>query len=193
MHQKFSTRGLVLSKYGIGEANVALALLTPEFGLVRAVARSARRERSKLRYGLEPLGEGRFSLIRGKGDWRLIGVEDISHERVGLSPERRAQAGQVARLLLRLLPGEEGNAALYRTVADGLLALSRTVENADAAAIECVLVLRVLAQLGYLPQVPHAAPFVESEFFTEELAAQAKASRASLVKLINDSLSASGL
>jgi DNA repair protein RecO (recombination protein O) len=192
MHKKFLTRGLVLSKYVSGEANVSIALLTPEWGLIRAAARSARRERSKLRYGLEPLTEGRFSLVRGQGQWRLVGVEQVSRAGAG-SALRRAQAGQVMRLLMRLMPGESGDELLYRSVVEGLTALSRVPDDADASAIECVLVLRVLARLGYLPDLPELTPFVESDFFSQELATAARASRKTLVKLINDSLNASGL
>ena len=52
MYRKFGTEGLVLQKRGVGEANVSVVLLTRELGLVRATARSARREASKLPYRL---------------------------------------------------------------------------------------------------------------------------------------------
>lgn len=193
MHKKFITKGLVLGKQGLGEANIAVMLLCEELGLVRAAARSARHERSKLRYGLEVLTEGRYSLVRGKQEWRLVGVEEVSRACIGRAVPHRTRAGQIGRLLLRLMPGEEGNRALYVSVVEGLRALARVESEEDATATECVLVLRILSHLGYLPQLPEIAPFVESDFFTQDLALQAKHSRAFLIKLINDSLSASGL
>ncbi|HVZ76226.1 MAG TPA: recombination protein O N-terminal domain-containing protein, partial [Candidatus Paceibacterota bacterium] len=54
MHALFVTEGIVLGKRGVGEANMFLAILTREQGLLKASARSARREQSKLRYALEP-------------------------------------------------------------------------------------------------------------------------------------------
>ena len=59
MHEKYITEGIVLGKRGVGEANTLVFILTELQGLVRAKATSARREASKLRYGLEPLSRGR--------------------------------------------------------------------------------------------------------------------------------------
>ena len=66
------TEGIVLGKRGAGEANTVVIILTETLGLLRAAARSARRERSKLRYGLEPFTIARFSFVRGKNEWKLI-------------------------------------------------------------------------------------------------------------------------
>jgi DNA repair protein RecO len=193
MHQKFLTNGIVLAKRSAGESNTAVLLLTEDLGLVRAVARSARREDSRLRYGLEPLMQGRYTLLRGRYEWRLVGAGDISRDIISASPVRILRAGRIAKLLLRLMPGEEASPELYRSVAEGLRALARMEEQEDADAVECVVVLRVLSRLGYLPRLPAIEPFVEADFFSLELAASAKRSRALLIKLINDSLSASGL
>lgn len=193
MHKKFLTRGLVLAKHGLGEANVVVMLLCQDLGLVRAAARSARFERSKLRYGLEPLMVGRYTLLRGKREWRLVGAGEVSRECISSVSSHRSRAGQIARLLLRLMPGEESNGALFVSVVEGLKILARLESEEDANAVECVLVLRILSHLGYLPRLPELAPFVGSDFFTEDLASEAKRSRTFLIKLINDSLSASGL
>jgi DNA repair protein RecO len=193
MHQKFLTNGIVLAKRSAGESNTAVLLFTEDLGLVRAVARSARREDSRLRYGLEPLMQGRYTLLRGRYEWRLVGAGDISRDIISASPVRILRAGRIAKLLLRLMPGEEASPELYRSVAEGLRALARMEEQEDADAVECVVVLRVLSRLGYLPRLPAIEPFVEADFFSLELAASAKRSRALLIKLINDSLSASGL
>ncbi len=191
MHDKYITEGIVLSKRAVGEANTLVLVLTRELGLVRARAQSARKEASKLRYGLEPLSVGRYTFVRGKAEWRLTGVDNVSRSLLSGTLEQRKRLGQVSRLLLRLLPGVESAPALFATVAGGFEALARTTQNADA--VECVLVLRVLAHLGYLPELPALSPFVESAAFTPELAQQALASRKLLIKLINDSLQATGL
>lgn len=191
MHAKFITEGIVLGKRAAGEANTIAFVLTEELGLVRAKAISARREASKLRYGLEPFSLGRYSFVRGKSEWRLTGVDDVSRELINSSPAQRRRVGQVSRLLMRLILGAQYSPELYKTVRRGFESLAHTTENADS--VECVLVLRVLAQLGYLPELPALTPFVESDAFTPELAAQALASRKVLIKLINESLQATGL
>jgi len=193
MHQIHITNGLVLSKRGVGEANTLVSILTQHLGLIRAQARSTRVEKSKLRYGLEPLTYARFSFVRGKREWRLVGVGDATLGRVGGTVLRRQAAGRIAKLVLRLVQGEEPVAALFTVVSEGLDFLAQAETDADAQAIECVLVLRILAQLGYLPHTPELAPFIADQFFSLELAEAAARSRIMLVKAINESLQQTGL
>lgn len=195
MHKIFVTEGIVLQKRGAGEANTVVALFTRELGLIRVSARSARFEKSKLRYGLETLTTARFSVVRGRYEWRLTGVE--RHARGPLAPSvstaRRAASGRIAKLILRLIHGEEPVPELYALIADGLSHLSRATHQKDADSIECVLVLRVLAKLGYLPETPEIAPFIEKDFFSMELSAEVERSRGLLIRTINESLFATGL
>ncbi|HUD02755.1 MAG TPA: recombination protein O N-terminal domain-containing protein [Candidatus Paceibacterota bacterium] len=193
MHKIHSTEGLVLAKRGVGEANVRIVLLTEGLGLINASARSSRFEHSKLRYGLEPLTRARFALVRGKAEWRLTGVEQISRDCIGGGSARRQASGRIARLLLRLVQGEEPLVELYRAVREGLLFLAAATSEQDAQAVECVLVLRVLAQLGYLPHTQELAPFIADTFFSVELAAEAAKSRTLLIRTINESLQSTGL
>jgi DNA repair protein RecO len=187
MHRVFVSEGIVVGKRGAGEENTLVSILTKELGLVRASARAGRRENSKLRYGLESLTEAKFSFIRGKYEWKLTGAQDILHPFSSAKPVGRQAAGRVARLMLRLIHGEEPSAELYTTVREGFAALARGVD------VEAVLVLRILAHLGYLPHTPELQPFIEKDFFSIELAQEVEVSRKALIKAINDSLGATGL
>lgn len=192
MHKLYITDGIVLGKRGVGEAGAYVAVLTREFGLVKAHARSSRVEKSKLRYGLEPLTQGRFTFVKGRSEWRLTGAEGALRPVVlGTLPQRK-RAGRVAKLLLRLIHGEEISPALFKAVEEGLTSLVRSDEE-TAKHIETILVLRILASLGYLPESTELKPFIETDFFTAELAGRAKRSRALIVRAINESLSATGL
>lgn len=193
MHKIYITDAIVLGKRFSGEATTTLALLTRDLGLLRASARSARVEQSKLRYGLQVLTRGRYSLVRGKHEWRLTGAEQVSREYTSTTTARRMAFGRVAKLLLRLVAGEEHTPALYTSVVEGFSYLAAAQSDTDAEAIECVLVLRVLAHLGYLPQRQELLPFVADSLFSLELTAQAAKSRSLLIKTINESLGATGL
>jgi len=193
MHTLFVTDGIVLQKRGVGESNSLIVLLTDELGLVRALARSARAEKSKLRYGLEPLSRGTFSLIRGKYEWKLVGAESVSSAYISSALGRRRTAARATRLLLRLINGEEPMPTLYQTVLRGLAALAEAQTLAEEEALECVLVLRILSHLGYLPKTPELSPFVASDDFGVELATRALEARSTLVRTINESLGATGL
>lgn len=193
MYRLFVSDGIVLGKRGFGEANTLTVILTKEFGLLRASARSARVEQSKLRYGLEPLTRGRFSFIRGKQEWKVTGVQHMQRPLLAASSEARVVAGRVSKLLQRLIHGEDTVIELFTTVDEGLLALARGASVQTVQSIEALLVLRILAHLGYLPRTPELRPFIERDFTSLELAAEVERSRTHLTRIINESLSASGL
>lgn len=197
MYKVVATQGLVLTKRSAGEANTLVAILTKDLGVVRAAARSARVEQSKLRYGLEPLTQGKFSMVRGRHEWKLVGTEELSRAYLAGSPLSRRAAGRVTRLLLRLIHGEDPVVDVYTTVVDGLDRLARAESEAEMDSVECVLVLRVLAHLGYLPHTPALAPFLQTapqgDFMSEDLAVAVARSRPALIRTINNSLSATGL
>ncbi len=187
MHRVFATQGIVLGKRTAGEENTLVSILTHELGLIRASARAGRRENSKLRYGLETLTEATYSLIRGKYEWKITGAQNISHTLLPKNASSRQAAGRIAKLILRLINGEERHSELYTTVSEGLAALAR------GADVEAVLVLRILSHLGYLPQTQELKPFIERDFFSIELAEEIAASRKLIIKTINESLGATGL
>ncbi len=190
MHQIVTTDAVALGKRGVGEANVLVFLLTRDVGLVRVAARSARLDVSKLRYGLEPLTHARYSLVRGRHEWRLTGVAAPRRLPSTATPGQRQAAGRIARLLLRLIHGEEPVPELYTTVVAGLDALFSV---SDIESIECILVLRILAQLGYVSATDDAEPFLAGTDFPPTLVAAATAARLPLVRIINASLAATGL
>jgi len=193
MHRVFVTEGLVLSKRSSGEANTIATILTLELGLLRAKAAATRKEESKLRYGLEPLSLGRFSFVQGKYEWKLTGVENTSHELFPKERTARVAAGRIAKLLLRLIHGPEEGRALFSTVTLGLSLLAQASSEIEAQSIECILVLRILSHLGYLPHTPALLPFVEGDLASAELAMTAASSRAFLIRTINESLIQTGL
>src|SRR3989338_9216530 len=74
MRHKYETRGIVLSRSSLGEANAFITLLTPELGLVRARAQGLRRSGAKLAAALPTLAESSVVLVRGRDGWRLAGA-----------------------------------------------------------------------------------------------------------------------
>lgn len=188
MHEIVAYEGIVLRKRTVREADVLVDLFTPQ-GLLRAVARSARAEQSKLRYGLESLSRARFALVRGRYEWRITGVDQVSREYIGAAPGARAALARVSKLLLRLVAGTEPSPELFATVVEGFDAI---VAASEATSLEVVLVLRILAHLGYLPHTEALSPFIEGEF-SIDLSAKALEARALLVRTINESLKATGL
>ncbi len=193
MHRVFVTPGFVLSKRGVGESNTLVSILTRELGLLRASARSARKEASKLRFGLEPLTTARFSLVRGRQEWKLIGVEAMARTALASTSSRRGQEGRISRLILRLIPGEEPIPELFDTVVEGLHDLSHILDVKDAEAAETILVLRIVEHLGYMSVSEALSVFLQQPISSPELLRKAIELRPLLIRTINESLMATGL
>ncbi|MDB5224703.1 MAG: repair protein RecO, repair protein RecO [Candidatus Adlerbacteria bacterium] len=192
MYDVVVTKGLVLGKRGVGEANTLVSIVTADLGLVRASARSSRAEKSKLRYVLEPLTMGRFSLIRGRHEWRLTGAEAAERAFSAALPERRTAAGRISRLLIRLIQGQEPVPALFDVVESGFAALA-SVPDDEAVGVEYITVLRIVSLLGYLPQSRALEQFVGTSSYGRDLNLQAGSMKPALAKAINTALEVSGL
>lgn len=187
----YTSEGIVLRKYGTGEASISLLILTREHGLIRLRAQSARNALGKLKGALEPMTLGSFSFVHGKQGSRLIGAE--AHELL-LSPNpgpARQAAGQLARLLIRLIPGEAADADVFVLIKGALVELG-SVAPEDVPALECAVILSLLMRLGYLPDNPSLREVAESPFANESVV-RMKDLRAEAVRTINRMLAASGL
>lgn len=187
----YTTEGLVLRKEGVGETSTSVLVLTPGFGLVRMRAQGARRGEGKLKSALEPMTLGDYSFVAGRHGAKLVGAH--AHEMLlpaELHDSRRV-AGNLARLSVRLLPGEAHHPELFEGLVRGLRFL-RTAEAEVLASAECAMVLFMLRVLGYLPEDPALSRFATSEL-SRELVEEVAASKAHAIKTINQILLATGL
>lgn len=185
------TRGVVVAWRAAGEGSARVLLYTEELGLVRAVAKSAREERSKLRPHLVVGTRGTYSLVKGKVDWRVTGALGCRNTYYETS-ERAAQesAARVLSCVRQFVHGEEKDEDLFVPLYEFLTSLP-TLSLDDIQIAEYVTVLRILAALGYVARTD-AEEFMSPEY-SAALLARAKLRRKNLVTLINHGLSASGL
>lgn len=139
-HHTYNTEAIVLGSGPVGEADKLVWLLTRELGLLVARARSAREEKSRMRYALQDFSLSIVSLVRGKTGWRLTGavLEKSLYAQLENSGTLQA-AAKIFDLLKRFIPREEKNEVLFEIVRDGL-------EDLD----EILLVAQILRELGYL-------------------------------------------
>lgn len=189
MRHKYETRGIVLSRSPLGEANTMVTLLTADLGLVRARAQGLRRSGAKLAPALTTFADSELVLIRGKVEWRIAGAV-LGGNWFEQMKERapRERAARVCGLLLRLVAGEVHDPALFPILTGFFGALATLPEDLHEAA-EMLAVLRILAELGFdtgkIPGNPSA--------FTPELLAEITADRAGAIARINRGIEASGL
>lgn len=189
MRHKYETRGIILARTSLGEANAYVTILTPELGLLRARAQSVRRSGAKLASSLTTLSESSLVLIRGKEGWRISGavLEENWFARMAHAGARES-ASRVSGLLLRLVAGESQEAELFPIMRGFLEALATLPESEDES-LEALAALRVLAALGLdAGEIPGGA-----SDFTLSILADIKKERATYVSRINRGIEASGL
>lgn len=189
MRYKYETRGIVLSRSPLGEANALVTLLTPDLGLVRARSQGLRRSGAKLASSLTTFAESAVVLVRGRESWRVAGavLEEDWFLRLRRFEVRR-RAGRVSGLLLRLVAGEANDQALFPIIREFLNALAALPEDSHDAA-EIMTALRVLCALGLdTGNLPEAA-----SAFTAPALAEVSQERAGYIARINTGILASGL
>ncbi len=189
MRHKYETRGIVLSRMPLGEANAFVTLVTPELGVVRVRAQGIRMPGAKLASALATFAESSLVLVRGREGWRLAGavLEENWFKRLGHAEPRR-RAGRICCLLLRLVAGEVHDSLLFPIVGGLFKALSELPEDTHEAA-EVLAALRIIAALGLDGgDIPGRA-----SLFTPSLLKEAVLNRASYIARINHGIAASGL
>ncbi|MBI4118085.1 MAG: recombination protein O N-terminal domain-containing protein [Parcubacteria group bacterium] len=190
MYTIFHTDAIVLGGQDRGEASRTLALFTREHGLIHAHTQGLRELKSKLRYALQDFSCAHVNLVHGKNGWK---VTSAIHKRSFLpGGEEKARLGaivRVSKLLRRLLPGEEKNETLYDEILETFSVIKNTPLSAEYVFnIEVILVMRILALLGYWGDDARFAPFLEKGTTREELLQQMMNIKPFAIREINKAL-----
>lgn len=171
-YKTYTTDALVVGSEDRLTFDRTIVLFTREAGLVYARAMGVRKERSKLRYGLQNFSTVRVSLVRGKQGWRVIGAERM-HNLYFAADDREARAAllRTVKLVRRLVRGEEAHPALYDVLVDGVDTLARCAPEA-VVRTERLLTVRLLAALGYVAPRPAYAAALEAPTLAEAMATE---------------------
>lgn len=195
-HITYKTDGLVIGNIGVGESHQYVTLFTRELGLVRAHARSAREEHSKLRYHLQELTCGEFLLVRGKNVWRVTGARSTWNSFYALRRDspRVALLSRYVCLLKRLLQGEGEQRELFALVMKGLTFLRDESLDEDLLQnFEYLLVLRTLLLLGYVGERDVLSGILHAHSFDRDTLMQMSPLRRAAIFEINRALRESQL
>lgn len=129
------SEAIVLRTYNLAEADKIVICLTRKAGLVRAVARGARRLKSKYGAGLEPYTVLALSFYEKEGR-ELVSVRDAeilrSYFHLSKSAETMTALAYMSELVLGFAPPHEPNEKLFRMVSACLNALAETPEGVQA-------------------------------------------------------------
>ncbi len=147
----YRANGIVLRTYKLGEADRIVVLITPERGMVRAVAKGVRKTRSKFGSRLEPTTHVALQLHEGRGELQLITqVETLDHFRVIREDlDRLAKAVAMLEAVDQVALPDEPSPELYGM----LLAALKTLAANDSALVTAGFFLKLLALEGAGPHV----------------------------------------
>lgn len=145
------SEAVVLRHSDWGEADRLLGLFTRRLGKVRALAKGARKIRSRKAGHLEPFTRVNLLLARGRDFWIVTQAETVdAHLNLRENLVRIGYAAYIVELLDRFTLDEDENQNLYQLLKDTLARLDR---GADPTIPVRFYELRLLDQLGYRPEL----------------------------------------
>jgi DNA repair protein RecO (recombination protein O) len=151
--------GIVLKTHALGDTSLIVATYTREHGLIKLVAKAARRTPSRFGYALEPLSRSRFVIYhKPDRDLHLLSQAEVL-DPVGsrLADLSRLAHGQAAlELIDRLVWGEEPHAELFDLLAAALQGIA-SAPVATLPAITLAFQLQTSSLLGYRPRLDACA------------------------------------
>ena len=193
-HFFYHTEGLVLGRRPSREADEFLLILSSELGLIWVLARGLRLAKSKLRTNVKEWQAARFSLVRGRETWRLVGAEvQASAPKLSLSVRRLLSRAGI--LVKRFVPLEAESEQIFSEFKAAIDFLSRVEfwTETDLAAAELLLALRVLAWLGYVPPATRPPILTGGHEWSKELLNELRVARRPTLDLVNAAVNASQL
>lgn len=146
------SESLILKSYALSEADKIVVFLTRDHGLLRGVAKGAKRLKSRFGGGLEPFSIVNVSFWQ-KEERELVTISAIELQKSyfgdAANPEFLQKFAYLSELLLEFAPPNEPNERLYRMAKVCLETASKDPSCLDIIAL--YFELWVLRLSGYLP------------------------------------------
>lgn len=148
----FETEGLILKTYSLSEADKIVLFFTEKYGVVRGVAKGAKRLKSRFAGSLEPFSIVQLAFFQ-KEERELVSIRQIellkSFFSVTSEPQTLQKFAYLAELLGEFAPPHDPNENLYRMTRVCFENASNSPGNLDVIALYFEFWLLRLG--GYLP------------------------------------------
>jgi DNA repair protein RecO (recombination protein O) len=160
----FKTEAVVLRSIRFGEADRVLHLYSADRGRLGAVAKGARRLRSRLGGRLEPLSRVKLVLHEGRGELCTVTAADTVSAYGALRERRESleRATQACDAVLRLFDSSEPNRPAYNLLCNQLALLDSEPGSAGRAQA-LAFRLKLLLAAGFAPELAACASCGDSE------------------------------
>lgn len=149
------TEGLVLKNYNLSEADKIVVFLTKEQGLIRGVAKGAKRLKSRFGSSLEPFTFINLTFFQ-KEDRELVSIREIEIVKSSFAsasdPDFLSKFAYISELISEFAPPHDPNEKLYRMVK---VCIETAVNNKPYLIGNLVLYFEIwLLRLGgYMPDL----------------------------------------
>jgi recombinational DNA repair protein (RecF pathway) len=191
MYTIHTTDAYILSVASRKESDSLLICISDEYGLMYVNVQGARKEASKHRFIAQPYTFARVTCVEGKVGWRLTGISEI--EKIKTEELILPLYIRVGLLINKLVHGEEkGN--IYSILYNAYISISQIIfTEENLGAIERIIVLRVLHELGYIGESSLVEQCLQSRDISKMTIEHVRAHKKQITAIINTSLRASGL
>ncbi len=154
MNQKYKATGIILKGSSIKENDRLVTVLTPEYGLIRAVAPGAKKLKSSLRGRTELFVVNELLIIKGRSLDKIIQA-DTQYTYPGLSRDigKLAAAQYLAELTIFLAVDEQPQPELYELLNEHLRRLEKFPIGESVYPYLAQGVFHLIAIAGLSPQV----------------------------------------
>lgn len=158
------TQAIVLRSIRYGEADRVLHLFTPGHGRVGAIAKGARRARSRFGGRLEPFFRLELILYEGRGELLTVtSAETVSaHARLREHHGSLDAAARACDAVSRMFDSQDANPAAYHLLANQLALLDAAPQRAGSAN-QLAFRAKLLLAAGLAPQLEACASCGERE------------------------------
>jgi DNA repair protein RecO (recombination protein O) len=150
------TESLILKSYDLAEADKIVVLLSREHGILRGVAKGAKRLNSRFGSGLEPFSTVRLTYFQ-KETLELVKIQKTelidSYFEIASDPDFLQKFSYLVDILVAALPPQDPNETLYRMILACLKAGAG--QPASLPAIGLYFEIWLLKLTGYLPRWFH--------------------------------------
>lgn len=148
----FESDCIILKSYGLSEADRIVVFFTRDHGLVRGVAKGAKRLKSKFGSSIEPFSESHISYFQ-KDSVELVSIQSADLRRASFDivsrPEVLQRLAYLSELLIIFSQPHDPNETLYRMVRS--CCETATDRNASLEAIGVYFEAWMLRLSGFMP------------------------------------------
>ncbi|YAI81542.1 MAG: DNA repair protein RecO [cyanobacterium endosymbiont of Rhopalodia sterrenbergii] len=154
MSRIYKATGIVLKRTPFGESDRLVKILSPEFGLIRAVVPGARKHKSKLSGRSELFAVNDLLIVKGRSLYRIIQADALkSYPKLSGDLGKLAASQYLAELVLSIALGEQPQRELYELLDEHLHRLEEISSDQSLHSYLAQGVFHLLVIAGISPQV----------------------------------------